>query len=482
MAGARGEPRRLVSTYYDTPDRALARHGLSLRVRGQDGQFVQTVKAQGGNGDAPFSRGEWEDAVAGPEPDPAAPVSGGLIDPRIAPRLIPLFRTEINRRIFDLSAIPGSRIEAAVDRGRILAPGTGRNEPVGEVELELKEGPAARLYDVALDLLAAAPLRLEWCSKAERGYRLAAAGAEPVAATHASAVDLDPRMTADAALRRIGLSCLEQILRNEAAVLALSVEGVHQMRVAVRRLRAVLSAFGRLLPRNERRRASQEMRWLADALGAARNLEAFENMLPAAPADIAAGDGMRALREGVERQRREAYGEASRAVCSPRYTAMMLRLLLWFETCGWQTGNGAPDLRRPVGSLANSILDRRRRAAKRRRKGFARQSAAERHRLRIALKKLRYAGDALAVLYDPGEVRAYLKRVKRLQNDLGEANDLRIGHRIVTELACHYDGGAAIAEAGEAILREHEQRLKKREPKLRSRLDRLFDADPFWRR
>ena len=140
-------------------------------------------------------------------------------------------------------------------------------------------------------MLAVAPVRLERRSKSARGFRLAALPAEPerIAAVHASAVDLDPEMSAGAALRRIARSCAEQIVRNEAAVLAGMPEGVHQMRVGVRRLRAILSAFAPLLPEDEYRWLSDELRWLGNVLGVARNLDVFADGL-VAPAIESIGD------------------------------------------------------------------------------------------------------------------------------------------------------------------------------------------------
>ena len=93
---------------------------------------------------------------------------------------------------------------------------------------------------------------------------------------HSVPLVLDPALSGDTALQRIGLACLDQIRRNEAPVMAGLGDGIHQMRVAVRRLRAVLSAFRKMLPSEQRRWASAELRWLADALGEARNLDVFE--------------------------------------------------------------------------------------------------------------------------------------------------------------------------------------------------------------
>src|SRR6185503_6302413 len=132
---------------------------------------------------------------------------------------------------------PETMIEAAIDEGAIRAVDSGIIEAISEIELELKSGDAAALYDLALRLLETAAIRIETRSKSERGYRLCEGGDAAPAAAHAEPLALDPEMTFGAALQQIGGSCLAQLLHNEAAVLAAEAEGVHQMRVAMRRLR-----------------------------------------------------------------------------------------------------------------------------------------------------------------------------------------------------------------------------------------------------
>ena len=473
---------KLVSTYFDTPDRALARQGLTMRVRQRNGHFLQTVKSTGADGIV-ASRGEWEDATTSAAPDPQAAHTGRFLPATLVERLVPQFRTEISRRTIELRPAPDTRIEAAIDRGRLYAPARDASEAVNEVELELKSGSAAALFDVALELLAVAPVRLELRSKAERGYHLAAAEATPVAPAHAAPVDLEPGLSGDEALRCIGTACIDQILGNEAAVLAGEPEGVHQMRVAVRRLRAVLTAFAKLLPADQRRRGSDELRWLANALGAARNLDVFEkSLLAAAPAAGAEPAGLEALREALSRRQKAAYAEAKKAVRSTRYTGLLLRLLRWFEGCDWRGRVVAQELKQPIGSLAVAILDRRQRKVKRGSDGFARQSAKQRHRLRIALKQQRYAIEVLGTLYPQREVGRFTERLKRLQDDLGDANDLRVGRDILAALAMRAGKGEALAAAGKSALDWQERRLASHEPRLRKRLDRLLDAEPFWQR
>src|SRR5581483_2236826 len=163
----------LVSTYFDTPDRALNRGKMALRVRKRGRRFVQTVKAEAGDDIA--ARGEWEDAIAEPDPDLAAPQSGARLQQILnGAALEPLFTTTVRRTMARLAPLPGTLIEVAIDEGEIRAGDGAISEPIAELELELKSGESAALYDMALRFLEVAPLRIETQSKAERGYRLLA--------------------------------------------------------------------------------------------------------------------------------------------------------------------------------------------------------------------------------------------------------------------------------------------------------------------
>src|SRR5207302_4310244 len=120
-----------------------------------------------------------------------------------------------------------------------------------------------------------APLRFETRSKSELGYRLVECGDAAPPAVHAEPLVLDPEMTVAAALRKIGRSCLAQLLRNEPAVLSAQPEGVHQIRVAVRRLRSVISSLKKMPPQEDIQWVTEELRWLGGTLGPARNLDVF---------------------------------------------------------------------------------------------------------------------------------------------------------------------------------------------------------------
>src|SRR5258707_5628454 len=161
--------------------------------------------------------------------------------------LRPVFTTSVTRTVIKIEPHPSTQIEAAIDEGEIRTANGSGVEPIGEIELELKSGDPAALFDVALRLLEAAPVRIETRSKAERGYRLLGAAGRPQA-VHVGPVALDPAMAVEAALQRFGRQCLTHLLRNEPVMLAGEPEGIHQMRVAVRRLRSVLSALKPMLP------------------------------------------------------------------------------------------------------------------------------------------------------------------------------------------------------------------------------------------
>src|SRR4029077_2740227 len=107
------------------------------------------------------------------------------------------FTTSVTRTVIELEPQPSTRIEAAIDVGDIRTADGSGVEPISEIELELKSGDPAALFDVALQLLEAAPVRIETRSKAERGYRLLGASGLPQA-VHAGPVILDPEAPLEA--------------------------------------------------------------------------------------------------------------------------------------------------------------------------------------------------------------------------------------------------------------------------------------------
>ena len=231
----------LVSVYFDTPDLSLRCGGVSLRVRRIGKNHVQTIKLANAPTVGLFDRAEWEHPIRGSKPDLAL-ARGTAVDPllhgKFAKSLRPVFETRVRRASYRL-ARRGLRIEATLDQG-VVAAGKRRSS-LCELELELLRGEPDALFEVAKALGEVAPVRLCVKSKADRGYELL--GTEGGTAQTAAKVHLSPKATTSDAFRVIGRQCLGQLIANESAMLAGDAEALHQMRIALRRLRAAISVF-----------------------------------------------------------------------------------------------------------------------------------------------------------------------------------------------------------------------------------------------
>lgn len=164
----------LVSTYFDTPDKALIQFGVGLRLRQVDKQWLQTVKCSGEAKDGLHQRKEWEHTLAGPEFDLSL-----LAQTELAPLLenkpvwdsvTPVFTTDFERVVMPLLLDDGTQIEMAYDRGWVKA--GDRRKRIHEIELELKSGDIKKCQTLAESLKRAVPLEYSDISKAGLGYRL----------------------------------------------------------------------------------------------------------------------------------------------------------------------------------------------------------------------------------------------------------------------------------------------------------------------
>ncbi|MGH7160254.1 MAG: CYTH domain-containing protein, partial [Acetobacteraceae bacterium] len=168
-----GRVRHLKAIYYDTETGGLERAGVAFRVRKVGRRLVATVKRAGAPGGSPAARDEWEMPVASmaPDPGPLLPLLPADLQALLgAAPLQPVFTTTVRRTTRRLK-LADAELEMAFDQGRIEA--GGRSLPISEIELELKRGSIAVLFDFARELAETAPLRLSLQSKAERGFALA---------------------------------------------------------------------------------------------------------------------------------------------------------------------------------------------------------------------------------------------------------------------------------------------------------------------
>jgi triphosphatase len=429
----------LTSVYFDTGKLKLQEHGLTLRVRKIGPRRLQTVKADG----APAGgRSEWETEISGDKPDlehARRTALKPLITRKLRTSLQPVFATDVQRTIMPLR-VGASHLELALDRGTIKA-GKARMR-VCEIEIELKQGSRRDLVRLAERLRKALPVAYEARTKSERGYALSA-GAEdgPVRATR---IRLEPHATTAAAFTTIGLACLHHLAANEAAVRRGNSEGVHQMRVGLRRLRAAISVFKALVDGRETPRIRADLKWLTEQLGPARDFDVFvkEGVAPLRKTgpDKAA---MHALEADLRGRRKHAFEQAKAVVTSARYRRVVLGTAIWLIDGAWlRRKNEAGD--RPIEAFAHDVLGKRTRRILKTIKRVADLNPSDRHKLRIAVKKLRYAGGFFASLVAKSKGKKarerFDKQLKAMQSALGTLNDMAVHERLARQ---YIDAGPA---------------------------------------
>ena len=448
----KGSRKHLKSIYYDTADRLLQDNGLALRVRQSGQRFVQTVKAD--SAVDPLRRGEWEASVPSIAPDVALAmpfVPAKLREDLRCQPLQAVFIADIHRlqRLVDL---PDAVIEVAFDRGVLKA--GGRAEPVSEIELELKEGSAAAIYGLALQLAEFGALRPSIRSKAARGFDLASDAPPP--AKRARKLDVDPGAPLEDAFVVILASCLRDLLVSmPAAEDGRDPEGVHQVRVASRRLRSALDSMRTVVPSPTLDALRHDAQWMASSLSGARTWDIFQGeTLPAVAGSCPAIPGFATLGEGAEDRRQSAYADARRALADARSTRFLLRLGGWIEARGWRS-DAAPEslplLAEPAFSFARRILSLHHSRVLKRGRHFKSQTASERHKLRLAVKKLRYVADfMLPLCTDRKSAKQYTSRLSQFQDELGAFNDMATTGELLADLvaASAENGAAAAAIAG----------------------------------
>jgi triphosphatase len=472
LAAVRPRRVRLSSTYFDTPDCALERHGMVLRLRHAGRRWVQGLKSANVASGGLHVREEWEYSRADPGLDLARFAHTPLADLEDAgtlhARLVPAFRVDVTRTLWTLSPAPGSRLEVVLDAGVVEC--DGRSEPISEVEIECLEGEAGAAFDLARRLLDDAPLHPSAVTKAERGYRLFRG--MRVAPVKARPIVLDRHLAPLGAARRVVAAGLAQLQANEEGLLATAdPEFVHQARIALRRMRSALRMFRDHVGEERARGWRDALGEVARALGAARDWDVFAGetfpALAAAHGDAALA---RRLRTRVARQRSASRAAAREALRSLGFARVALELARWIGTAdGDAPAPGAESLEK----FAARTLRKRHRRLLRDAADLASLGLEERHRVRIDTKRLRYGTDALASLFKSARVDEYRKCVEALQDALGVANDAATARGLLARLdppaafAAFAHGWLAANAAGDAAY-------------LDALIARLSGARHFW--
>ncbi len=481
------QTRRLRSVYFDTADGDLRKNGITLRVR-KTGRAANalTMKVADAAAGGPFLRTEIE--VKSPDFSPNLSLLGEDATNALA-RIIgdrPLeaqFETLVKRA----AAIVGfgqSLIEVAFDEGSIAV--GGLRTPLLEVELELKSGNEPDLYGLAMRFAEQFPLRLDFVSKAEKGFR--ACGKENAAPVNAKPIPFSSDATLDRALMAVISSTLVQFVSNWAALRESGrPESIHQMRVALRRMRSGLAMFKRALPCPEFEALRIEAKRIATALGPARECDAFRQAAEQGPLLCAdRPDGCELLLTALESQRMGALAGARVLIEERETTLFVLKAQSFLARQAWRNALSDEELRqltKPAKEFAAGTLERLHSRALKRGAALPDIPDAARHELRITLKNLRYAGEFFRDLFGRRRMKAtYLGCVSELQDQLGAHNDVVTARRLLGELAAsHGTGqGTGFETASGFILGWNAHSAQTADEKLRKSWKAFRRAEPFW--
>jgi inorganic triphosphatase YgiF len=460
--------------HYDTESADLNRQGVALTLRRARGRSVLSLTARDGDAEA---------RVPGDTPEigllpPVARAHPARATARKALR--PWFSHHL-RRATRLLSFEGVMIEAAFEEGEIVA-GAERGA-VREITLTLRAGEAAGLYRLGLALLDVAPLTLGVSSRAERGFALVKgdAGAAPRARTP----EFGAEATLDAAFAGLLRQGLEHFLGCWPALHSTdSAEAVHQIRVALRRMRSLLAVLRRSFPAAEIDFLRAEAKRVADAFGQARDWRVFCDMVADGPAPrLGAAPGVAELIALAEARAEEGRLRGAETLASAATTRFALTLQLYLAARGWRNAAGEAALRalgEPAADFAASALERLFRRVKRRARGFEALAPEARHEMRIALKQVRYGVDFFGALFRPGSaVTAFADAASELQDLLGAANDAAVASQLVASI--DVAGRPELAFAAGAVVGWCERGGLVDEAALRRGWKALRRARRFWR-
>jgi CHAD domain-containing protein len=443
LGGERLPTRVFVSTYHDTPDLRLARHGVTFRHRIEDGAGLWQLKLPRG-----VARIELE--LPGPPARPPAEMLALLPAYLRGCELVPVARLRTRRE-----GVRAQGAEIVEDNVSVLV-GQRVKRRFRELEVELLEGDERTLRRLERELRRAGAEATD--SQKPKLYQ---------------ALDLaDPQEQREipegtAAVEALGVAFEQQyrqvLAHDPGTRRGDDAEELHQLRVATRRLRAFLRCSRSLLDRDWAEGLRAELGWLGGVLGPARDLDVMLERFAAEVSSLGDdGASARGLVETLEEERGQAYGAVVEALGSERYMTLLDRL----------EAAAAPPLSGKKKTLA-AIWERE---AKRMRSAFADLGDDPEddalHASRIGVKRARYAAELAA--HELGKAgKSFVAHAKVLQDVLGEHQDAVVAEERIRAWAVTASPEGRVA-AGRLVQLERERRVAARSawPDAWARLDK----------
>ena len=263
-----------------------------------------------------------------------------------------------------------------------------------------------------------------------------------------------------AAFQKIALDAVKAIKAHHTGACAGDAEAVHQIRVAITRLRAAAAFFAPVVAGSEWLRLKREIAWLNGPLGAARDSDVVVEYARRKPYRVWAQD---TIGERLEQRRTQDHRRLVRCLRSARTQRLIEAIARWARQGAWLARQKRHEDSEALPSYCASELDRWHARIVRKGKRLKELGTARLHRLRIRTKRFRYMLEALTEtvpLWGRGKFNHLHRPAKRLQRALGDMRDLKRLADLAGELPPSGDG----------------KRGDKRPPGYRRRKKKLFDA------
>ena len=429
---------RLETVYFDTSDLRLARWGVSLRHRGGEGWTVKLPSE--GDGDLLV-----RDEMTFPGDEAAAPPDEALDPIRIYVRtatLRPMVRLRTIRRMMQLLDFDDRRLGDVVDDEVSVLSGRRIAARFRELEVEITDDTPEGMLDEVLRLLRSAGAGPpDPTSKYVRAVGSLATLPPEVVVEH-----VRPDATVSEVLGLTLSTSVLHLMRHDPVMrLDADPEGVHQARVASRRLRSDLRTFRARLDPSWALPLREELRWVGGVLGEARDADVLLERIRGRVGLIPATEqpGFAHVIEALVQRRKEAHELLIETLRGERYVSLVDRLVEGAREPQVLSGSDVP-VKEIVQDLLKGPWEHLRRAA---REPGRHPSDIELHTIRIRAKRVRYAADAVMPVMGKSAKR-FGEAAAKLQTVLGEHNDAVVAESWLRSWAAGHRSGDAVFTAG----------------------------------
>jgi len=445
------EPQQLSSIYFDSPDLRLLRRGITLRHRvGDDQGPLWTLKLPADQDRS--LRSELDYPGNGQEPpSEARELLFGVLN---GATLSPVAEIKTRRRRWTLIGSDGADLAELVDDRVSVLDGNEIRDSFREIEVEAHQIDRRRLKEIA-ETIRDAGASPDQRSKASRALEALRGAHTPGIAPRGVSPDEPAGNAVFPALAR----ALDRLLAFDPYARLGEVEGVHQLRVAGRRLRSVLRTFAPLLDEERVTQAHECLRWFGQVLGDVRDLDVLRESVNSTAGDLS--PALTDVESALEERHSSARQRLTEALSSERYAAMV-QLLTDLTT--------DPALLARPGSRSEDELPALARRMWRKMHKFAAELAPESpetdfHRARILAKRARYAAETVCEFLGSKlnkRIRVFAEHAEALQNVLGEHQDATFARNTLLELRPQFTSGDISFVLGQMVERYDSLARRKR--------------------